>query len=322
MKRTQTNLSRRGFSLIELLVVIAIIAILAAILFPAIVAQQKKAKRNSCAANLATIAGGLRMYKLDTGEYPPALFGFAHAGGEGTSAEIKSGATEVYGLYPHWVRSRTDFVCPDNPVTRLAPAKDIMWMPNDPQYPTHGRMTPPLSAPEMRKGVWSGTSQTDLLYPSGISFPMGDSYDATYAPDTAFRAGTGGWERHYQRQWTPVMDLSNPNVKLGGLPLLPLPTVGTDRDRARTYARQLVFKLPDDATVVTACTYHREYPKDWARAADFPMSPTHAQTLPPESMDVVLFLDGHTEFRQSEDFNVYQNMDGVTQWAGWQVGSK
>ena len=52
------------------------------------------------------------------------------------------------------------------------------------------------------------------------------------------------------------------------------------------------------------------------------MSPTHAETLPPESMDVVLFLDGHTEFRQSEDFNVYQNMDGNIQWAGWQVGSK
>jgi prepilin-type N-terminal cleavage/methylation domain-containing protein len=323
--RTPKNTTRRGFSLIELQVVIAIIANLAALIFPAVMAQQKKAKRNSCAANMADIAGGLRIYRLDTGAYPPALFGFAHQPAEGS--DPASGKTVVYGLYPHWVRNLSDFVCPDNPGIRGLNLTNSMRLPNGSDY-TGTHMTPPLPAPDMRKGAWTAVHPPDPLYPSGIAFPIGDSYDAAFVPYTDYRedaANPAKWERHYQRQWTPTLDLSDPNVNLGKLPLLP---VGKDspqleREHTRTYARQLVFQLPDDSTVVTSCTYHRDYPVGWTRG-DVPSGGaiTEGGRIPAGSIDVVLYLDGHTEFRQSQDFNVYQDMNGSTQWAGWQVPSK
>ena len=54
---------KKGFTLIELLVVIAIIAILMAILFPALRAARDHAKRVHCLSNIKTLALGWFMYK-------------------------------------------------------------------------------------------------------------------------------------------------------------------------------------------------------------------------------------------------------------------
>lgn len=55
---------RRGFTLVELLVVIAIIAVLAALLMPALKAAMERARRATCMSNLKQIGAAKEMYAL------------------------------------------------------------------------------------------------------------------------------------------------------------------------------------------------------------------------------------------------------------------
>jgi len=79
MKRK--TLSRRAFTLIELLVVIAIIAILAALLLPALAKAKQRAKDTECVNNVKQVCLGLRLWSNDNDHRFPWKVDWLNDGG-------------------------------------------------------------------------------------------------------------------------------------------------------------------------------------------------------------------------------------------------
>src|SRR5882724_2145591 len=106
---------RRAFTLIELLVVIAIIAILAALLLPALSGAKRKAWMAQCQSNLHQISLGMKIYADDANGFYPESGGTIAWDGTDSQTKNHSWMQQIFSS----VQNTNVYHCPADNISQV-----------------------------------------------------------------------------------------------------------------------------------------------------------------------------------------------------------
>jgi prepilin-type N-terminal cleavage/methylation domain-containing protein/prepilin-type processing-associated H-X9-DG protein len=187
------QLRGKGFTLIELLVVIAIIAILAALLLPALSRSKAEAKRAKCASNQHQSSLGWIMYADDSKDWYPWMRGWAAAGGQmGNGAYVGNCVDDSFGV------STTPA---NRPLNKYVPNVNAWQCPSDNGDENYGAQNCFIQygnsyCPEHVFDVWAVThitADTDPSWDNGGVIPIKGQQMLPY-PTTKIIQGDWEWE--------------------------------------------------------------------------------------------------------------------------------
>jgi prepilin-type N-terminal cleavage/methylation domain-containing protein/prepilin-type processing-associated H-X9-DG protein len=185
------NFRKRAFTLVELFVVIAIIAILAALLLPALTRAKESGRTTRCVQNVRQIGLSVALYIDDYHSYPPSLFAVAPTEAQGRWFQKLA----PYLLNQKWGDPNSVWKCPSYKfdVLEREPGGEAVagygCYAYTASYP-FSLSSNPLSFGDLRKPSCY-LSESDVVMPSEMSV-IGDSDLRDFSPIANYGVGVAG----------------------------------------------------------------------------------------------------------------------------------